>query len=59
MLRYFCGQHRQALASLKRFEANAARTDCSAAPAGERLRVITGFYLGGVRGAHEKLGKTL
>jgi hypothetical protein len=59
VLQCFCGQHRQALASLKRFEANAVKTDCSAAHAGERLRVITGFYLGDVHGAQEKLGKTL
>ncbi|BBK33378.1 putative ATPase [Stella humosa] len=56
ILQCYCGRHRQALASLRQFEALAEREDDrSAAPAGERLRVITEFYLGDVRGAHEEL----
>ncbi len=56
ILQCYCGQHRRALASLKRFEAVAEReNDRSASPAGERLRVITEFYLGNVSSAHEEL----
>ena len=56
MLWCYGGRHRQALASLRRFEALREEAgDRAAAPAGERLRVITEFYLGDVSGAHEAL----
>lgn len=56
MLWCYGGRHRQALASLRRFEALREKaSDRAAAPAGERLRVITEFYLGDVSGAHEAL----
>lgn len=56
MLWCYGGRHRQALASLRHFEAlRETASDRAAAPAGERLRVITEFYLGDVRGAHEAL----
>jgi len=56
ILQCFSGRHRQVLSTLERFAALAEReNDRSAAPAGERLRVTTLFYLGDVRGAHEEL----
>lgn len=56
MLWCYGGRHCQALASLRRFEAlRETASDRAAAPAGERLRIITEFYLGDVSGAHEAL----
>jgi predicted ATPase/DNA-binding winged helix-turn-helix (wHTH) protein len=55
-LRSFTGRHRLALAPLARFEQLADQaSDDSAAAAGERLRLITGFYCGNMRGVREKL----
>ena len=52
----FRARHRQVLASLERFARLAERAhDDSAAPAGERLRVTTRFYLGNLRGSYQEL----
>jgi predicted ATPase/DNA-binding winged helix-turn-helix (wHTH) protein len=53
----FCGQHRRTLATLGKFDAIAEEHDSSAAPAGARMRIMTEFFLGDVRGAHEKLAR--
>lgn len=54
----FNGRYRQALASLARFRAMAAREeDDSSGPAGDRLRVLMEFYLGDIRGAHATLAR--
>ncbi|MBN8872672.1 MAG: winged helix-turn-helix domain-containing protein [Rhodospirillales bacterium] len=55
-LRSFNGRHRLALADIAQFEAVAEQAnDQAAGAAGERLRLITGFYCGEVRDAREKL----
>ncbi|NKE48588.1 AAA family ATPase [Roseomonas frigidaquae] len=55
VLQCFYGQHRETLKSLRRFQAIAGENDSSAVPAGERMRVMTEFFMGDVRGAHEEL----
>ncbi|MEJ0017630.1 MAG: winged helix-turn-helix domain-containing protein [Acetobacteraceae bacterium] len=55
-LRSFTGRHRLALGDIARFERLAEQVhDHSAIAAGERLRLITGFYCGDMQGAREKL----
>lgn len=56
VLETFTGRHRRALATLDRFDAIlAGGKDRSARPDGERLRLMTRFYCGDIRGAQEGL----
>ncbi|MGX9961683.1 ATP-binding protein [Roseomonas sp. F4] len=57
VLQCFYGQHRQTLKSVARFLSIAEVNDSSAVPAGQRMRVMTEFFLGDVTGAHDALNR--
>lgn len=56
VLQSFSGRHREALATLDRFEAVAdSENDRAALPDGQRLRLMTSFYCGDIAGARDRL----